>query len=167
MTLRLAQLRGERYLWPSQNRPDDLAADVGQAEIAAGMAERQPLVVEAQEMQDRRLQVVDVDRVFDDVKPEVVGRAVDNARLDAAAGHPHREGLRMVVAAEAALEDGMAFDHRRAAELAAPDHQRFVQQAALFEVLGPGRRRPGRSSRSSGGGCRSSRCGRPSLRDRC
>ena len=51
--------------------------------------ERQPLVVDAQAVQDRGVQVVDVDRVLDDVVAEVVGLAVDDARLDAAAGHPH------------------------------------------------------------------------------
>ena len=41
----------------------------------------------------------------------------------------------MVVAAQAAAQRGVGLDHRRAAELAAPDHQRVVEQAALLEVL--------------------------------
>ncbi len=73
-------------------------------------------------------------------KPEIVGRAVSDARLDAAAGHPHRERLRMMVAAEAAAEAGLAFDHRRAAEFAAPDHERVVEQAALLQILHQGGR---------------------------
>ncbi len=48
------------------------------------------------------MNVVDVEPVFDGVETEVVGFPDDDARLDAAAGHPHREGLRVVVAAEAA-----------------------------------------------------------------
>ena len=72
--------------------------------------------------------------VFDDVEAQVVGLAVDDARLDAAAGHPHREGLRMMVAAQLAAERRVALDHRRAAEFASPDHERFVQQAPLLEV---------------------------------
>ena len=47
-------------------------------------------VVDAQQVQDRGVQVVDVDRFFDDVVREVVGLAVGDARLDAAAGQPHR-----------------------------------------------------------------------------
>ena len=43
---------------------------VGQAEVAAGVAVGQLLVVEAQQVQDRRVQVVDVDRFFSTaVKP--------------------------------------------------------------------------------------------------
>ena len=49
--------------------------------------------------------------------------------LDASAGHPHGESVRIMVAAIA------FFRHRRAAELAAPDDQRFVQQPPRFEVL--------------------------------
>ena len=64
----------------------------------------------------RGVQVVDVDPVLDDVEAEVVGLAERDARLDAAAGQPHGEGVGVVVAAVVA-----ALDHRRAAELAAPD----------------------------------------------
>ena len=38
---------------------------VGQAEVAAGVAVGELFVVEAQQVQDRGVQVVDVDRVFD------------------------------------------------------------------------------------------------------
>ena len=64
------------------------------------------------------------------LKPKLVGLAERDARLDAAAGQPHREGVGVVVAAVVA-----ALDHRRAAELAAPDDQRVVEQAALLQVL--------------------------------
>src|SRR5204862_2355 len=54
-------------------------------------------------------------------------RAVHDAALDAAAGEPGAETLRMMVAA-------IALRARRAAELCAPDHQGLVQHAALFQV---------------------------------
>ena len=43
----------------------DFAVDIGQAEVAAGEAVRELLVVEPQQVQDRGVQVVDVDAVFD------------------------------------------------------------------------------------------------------
>ena len=49
---------------------------VGQAVVPALVLERQPGVVDAQAVQDRGVQVVDVDRVRGDVVAEVVGRAV-------------------------------------------------------------------------------------------
>ncbi len=66
--------------------------------------------------------------MLDGVEAELVGRAVDDAALDAAAGQPGAEALRMMVAA-VALAPG------RAAELRAPDDERLVQQAAPLEVL--------------------------------
>ena len=42
-----------------------------------------------EQVQDRRVQVVDVDLVLDRGEAELVGRAVDVALLDPAAGQPH------------------------------------------------------------------------------
>ena len=76
-----------------------LPADVGQAEVAALKAVRQLQVVQAEQVQDRGVQVVDVDRVFHRRPADLVGLAVDLAALDAAAGHQHAERIRMMVAA--------------------------------------------------------------------
>ena len=81
-------------------------------------------------MQNRRVQVVHVNLVLHDVEAEVIALAERDAGLDAAARQPHRECVRMMVAAVAA-----ALHHRRAAELAAPDHQRVLEQAALLQIL--------------------------------
>ena len=51
---------------------------------------------------------------------ELVGRAVDVSAARAAAGQPHREAVMVVVAAA----EGGELGDGRAAELAAPDHQR-------------------------------------------
>ena len=40
----------------------------------------------------------------------------------------------MMVAAHASAQCRVGLDHRRAAELAAPDHQRVVEQPALLEI---------------------------------
>ena len=66
------------------------------------------------------MQVVHVDLVLDRLEAELVGRAVGHAALHAAAGQPHREAVRVVVAARLAL----ALAERHPAELAAPDDQR-------------------------------------------
>ena len=52
-----------------------LTRHVGQALVAAGVAEGQLLVIEAQQVQDRRVEVVDDDRVLHRVQAELVGRA--------------------------------------------------------------------------------------------
>ena len=59
-------------------------------------------------------------------KSEFVGFAVRHAAANAAAGHPHRKAVMIVVAAVA------VFRSRRAAELASPNNQRVLQQTALL-----------------------------------
>ena len=71
---------------------------VGQAEVAALEFVGQAFVVDAHLVQDRRLQVVDVDGVFHGVHAEFVALAVSEAGLHAAAGHPGGEAARMMVA---------------------------------------------------------------------
>ena len=53
---------------------------VRQPEVAALELVDQPGVVDPQQVQDRRVQVVDLDRVLDDVVGEVVGLAQASCR---------------------------------------------------------------------------------------
>ena len=57
------------------NIPYDLAVYVCQTKVAAGVAVGQPLVVEAQQMQNRRVQVVDTGGLVHGLEPEIVGVA--------------------------------------------------------------------------------------------
>src|SRR5438105_1552505 len=82
-----------------QQRFHHLAADVGQAEIAALETIGQPLVIEAEEVQERGLEVVDVHGIFGDVVAKIVRLAEGDAALDAAAGQPDRIATRVMVAA--------------------------------------------------------------------
>lgn len=62
---------------------------VRQAVVAALVLESQALVVDAKRVQDRCLQVVQMDAIFGDVVTEIVRGAVGCAGPDAAAGHPN------------------------------------------------------------------------------
>lgn len=68
-----------------------------QAEISALEAVGEAFVVEAHEVQDRGVEVVDMDFTGVDAEAEFVGAAVDVAGLDAATGHPHCEGVDVVI----------------------------------------------------------------------
>ncbi len=85
-------------------------------------------VVEAEEVEDRGVQVVDVHAVLLGAEADGVGGAEEGAALDAAAGEPGGEAVGVVVAAGAAL------GHGHAAELAAPDDERALEQAAALQV---------------------------------
>ena len=106
---------------------------VGQALFAAVGVVDEPGVVEAEEMQDRGLEVVRSDDVLDCAVADFVGGAERLASLDSAAGKPDREALAVVVAAGAGVEVALA--DRQAADLAAPvDEGRFQQPALLRSV---------------------------------
>src|SRR3954468_1384675 len=107
---------------------------VGQAVVAALEAVDQLLVVDAHAVQERGVEVVDVDGVLDDVVAIVVGLTENGARLDAAARGPEGEAAAVLVAAVVVLgELALAVDG--SAELPAPHHQRLVEKPALLEVL--------------------------------
>ena len=102
---------------------------VRQAEVAAAEAVGQPLVVEPQQMQDGRVQVVESEDVLDRVIAILVGRTVNRAALDSTPGQPHAEAEWVMVASVDAL-------HKRgSAELARPDDQCLVEQTARLEIL--------------------------------
>jgi len=111
---------------------------VGQTEVASGAAEREFLVIEAEQVQNRRVQIVDVDFAFRRRETELVRRAVHVAASYAAAGQPHREAVIVVVAAIdfAGVGTGRGqLDRGRAAKFTAPNHQRVLQHAALLQIF--------------------------------
>src|SRR4051812_19326949 len=57
----------------------DGPVDVGETEVTAAVTEGELLVVEAHEVEDRGVKVVDVHAVDDGVEPEFVGGAVDHS----------------------------------------------------------------------------------------
>src|SRR5262245_3827526 len=71
-----------------------------------------------------------MDDAIDGVVADPVGAAVRIAAFDAGAGEPHRVAVDVMVAAQTLAR----LAHRRAAELAAPDHQRVVEHAAALQV---------------------------------
>ena len=54
----------------------DVAVDVGEAEVATGVAVGELLVIETKQVEDGGVQVVHVDLVLDGGESELVGRAV-------------------------------------------------------------------------------------------
>ena len=76
--------------------------------------------------------------ILDGLPAEVVGGAVGEALLEAAAGQPHGKAVRIVVAAVVGLathESAAHLDHRRAAEFRARHDDGLVEQAARLQVL--------------------------------
>src|SRR5581483_12272544 len=88
------------WLMPSRQYPgDQLPVHVGQPHVPAAEPEGQPLVVDAEQVQHGRVQVVDLYPVADHLVAPLVGLAVHGAALDPAAGQPEGERELVVVAA--------------------------------------------------------------------
>ena len=103
--------------------------DVSPSKVAACVAIGQALVIEAGRVQNRRVQVVKVDLVFDGVVSVIVGATKAHSRPDPSTSEPHGEAMRVVVTAVRVLSN------RSSPKLASPDHQCLVEQAALLQIL--------------------------------
>src|SRR5262249_34340409 len=114
----------------SNDLVDHSTGDVRQSEVAPIIAVREPQMIDTHETQDRSVKIVDADPIDDGFVAEVVGLAVESAPLDSAPSHPgcYRVGIMISAGSGALLRAGQA------ADLASPDHQRGVHQAARFQV---------------------------------
>ena len=92
-------------------------------------------MVHAEQVQGGGVEVVNVDGLIDGFEAEVICRAIGGAALNAPAGEDGGETPAVVVAAVLIFDKATDFDDGRAAEFAADDDKRFVEQAAGFEVL--------------------------------
>ena len=120
-------------LQSSQKLVYDLSGHIRQSKVAALESEGQLLVVDAEAVKHRGVQVVDVDTVFDDVISEIIGLSMDDPSLNAASRHPQAVAPRMMVSAETLLRN-VTLTVSRSAEFSAPDNERVLQEAPLFEV---------------------------------
>src|SRR5438270_13362406 len=79
---------------------------------------------------------MNVDLVFRCVQPDVVGGADYLAALNASARQPDAEPVRVMIAAAGGCRKASvaAVGKRRAAEIAAPDDQRLLQQPSRFQI---------------------------------
>src|SRR4029079_14843051 len=105
---------------------DDFAFDERQAFVAAEGRIGQLVLIEAEQVQNGGVDVAEVIGFFDGCEADGVGSADPLAAADATAGEPHGEGEIVMVAAFAAL------GFWRAAEFAAPENERGIEQAVCF-----------------------------------
>lgn len=111
-----------------------VAVDVGEASLEPVVIKGQPLVVEAKQVQDRGVQIVDGGDVLLRLPAKQIRCTECVTSLDASAGKPSGEAVGIVVAAA-----GPFLKSGHAAKLGAPDDQRILEQAALFQVAQQGR----------------------------
>ena len=95
------------------------------------MAVSELFVVEAEQVQDRGVEVVHMNFVLGDLNAVIVRTAVANAGSDAGAGHPRTKHGRMMLAAFI-----FGIGHKgSASKFSSPNDQGIVQHAARFEIF--------------------------------
>ena len=89
-----------RAQWHSlcQNALNRIAGYISQSVVAARMAVRELLVIDAKQVQNRCLEIVDMDRILGYVEPKIVGSSVNITAFDATAGKPYAKSIGMMVA---------------------------------------------------------------------
>jgi len=76
------------------------------------------------------MKIVNMDAVFNRIEAEFIGLAHYLPGFDAAAGHPHREGVDVMIAAGLLA----IFAHRRAAKFATPNDERVFEKPSCFQI---------------------------------
>src|SRR5256885_10377155 len=90
---------GEWAISRHELRYDLCGNDTRQFLFEALEFECKAFVIDAEQAEDSRVEIADVDWVFHDVIAKVVGHAVSDSGFGAAAGHPNRKTTGMMVAA--------------------------------------------------------------------
>lgn len=114
-----------------------LTVHVGEPVVATLVAKRHPLVIESHEVQDGRIEIVNVDRIFDHFVTQIVRPAVNDPRPYSGPGEPYRESVALVIAADIFRSDASSIyplSDRRASEFGGHDDQGLVQHAALLQI---------------------------------
>src|SRR5262245_10365963 len=91
-------------------------------------------MLEAEQVKNRRLQVMHVNGILAHVEAQFVRRAVRDAVPKAAAGQEEREREWVMIAAKVGAGGGSTFAEGRTAKLTPPNHESLIQEAAALEV---------------------------------
>ena len=75
-----------------------LSMYIGQPSSNAIVVERQLFVIESEQMQRCRMQVIDSDWVFRWLAAKIIGRAIRKPRLQTSSGKPASEAVGMMIA---------------------------------------------------------------------
>jgi hypothetical protein len=101
---------------------------IRQPYISAAETKCQFGVIDSEQMKHRGVEIVNQEFVLDDLVTVFVRRSVNRSTFYSATGQPETEPKRIVIAAIRALCEGSP------AKLAAPHHERFVEQTTLPEI---------------------------------
>jgi hypothetical protein len=125
--------RNGTVLASTDNLPDHLAVHIRQPEVAPAIAIGQLRVIEAEQVQYGRMQIVHVRLVFDRLKAEIVRGAVGYPAFNAPAGQPDRKTVGIVIAAVLHIHTRAGLHRGSAPEFAAEYYLRILKRPRAFK----------------------------------
>src|SRR5260370_5888953 len=114
---------------------DHFARNVGQTKIAAAIPVCEPSMVQPKEVQNRRVEVVNMDRLLHGFEPKIVRGAVRHSAFHASSGKQHGKPMTVVVTAVLHFHQPADFDRRRPSELTADDDNRVPEKPVSLQIL--------------------------------
>ena len=87
-------------------------------------------MIQPQLMQQRGVNVMNMNRMLHGTKPKLIGLAMNHAASKSASGEPHRERIDVMIPARRFPD----FPHRRPPKLAAPKDNGIIEQSPLFQI---------------------------------
>jgi hypothetical protein len=107
--------------------------NIGQAEISPAVAVNEFGVIESEQMEHRRVEVVQMDNAVDRLVAKLVGGTVSQSASRSATGQPSCVAFGVVVSPFGFFTvENLGL--RRSAEFSRPQHKRVFEQSALSEV---------------------------------
>src|SRR5207248_1373849 len=131
---------------------DHMPIDIGEAKAAALVEIVQPFMIDAEEMEDGGLEIVDVDRTrseggliradsvairIGDVVAVIIRASIGHAWFDTAACEPNAEATRMMIASIIVLGE-LALGITGAPKLSTPNNQGVFEHATLLQIFNEG-----------------------------
>ena len=110
-----------------------MAVDIGQTALETIVIVSETLVVQAHEVQDSSIEIVNGGATGHRFKPELITLAVAVSLLDTGPREETGESIRIVIASCA-----IALEERHATELGTPDDQGVVEQTAALQIMDQG-----------------------------
>ena len=103
-----------------------MTMDIGQSVASPLKLEREAFVVDAEEVENGGVEIVDMDRVLDDVVAIVIGDAVADSGLDAGTGQKDGKALGVMVSTVVVASEGsLAVDG--SPEFTSPNDQSVIE----------------------------------------
>src|SRR5690606_38871081 len=118
-----------------QDRRNDVTMDIGQSASDAVVIEREPFVIQSQQVQGRGVQIIAVAWILGGGQSQVVPGAKLRAAPNAASSLPSREYARVMVASFLAT-----LHERLTPEFGRADDERRIEQPALLDIRQQGAR---------------------------